>query len=277
MNIAPEINLADQYKTDENLRIRIETHRLYGIGPPLEPAIDDALNLKPDESLLDIGTGPGDFPIRISRSGHLARLVGIDASPGMVAKAKSAGANVEFFQTDAQSLLFPDESFDVVTARHMLYHVPDIPRTLREAHRVLRPAGRFLAVTNMSNNFAEYRQALHEAADTLKGQIADVLRITVPVSDVFNEKNGTPLIESIFGNVSTTLVEGTLRFETAEPALRYFDSCRSMKGFSPDDWALARTAFAQVIARQLRNGPWIISKTIVLLTASKNDHTKSSI
>jgi hypothetical protein len=73
------------------------------------------------------------------------------------------------------------------------------------------------------------------------------------------------------------LVEGTLRFETAEPALRYFDSCRSMKGFSPDDWALARTAFAQVIARQLRNGPWIISKTIVLLTAAKSDHNKSSI
>ena len=271
------IDLAAQYKTDENLRIRIDTHRLYGVGPPLEPAVDKVLNLKADESLLDIGTGPGDFPMRIRQSGHRGRLVGIDASPGMVAKAKAANANVEFLQADAQSLPFPDGSFDVATARHMLYHVLDIPKTLREAHRVLRPAGRFLAITNISNNFAEYRSALHEAADTLKGQIADVLRITVPASDVFNERNGLSLIESVFGNVSTTFVEGALRFETAEPALRYFDSCRTMKGFKPDDWALARNAFAQVVARRLTDGPWIISKTIVLLTATKSDHNKSSI
>jgi len=271
------IDLTAQYKTDENLRIRIDTHRLYGVGPPLEPAIDKALNLKPDESLLDIGTGPGDFPIRIRRTGHHGRLVGIDASPGMVAKAKSAGTSVEFFQSDAQSLPFPDESFDVATARHMLYHVPDIPKAIREVQRVLRPAGRFFAVTNISNNFAEYRSALHEAADTLKGQIADVLRITVPASDGFNEKNGPPLIQSVFGNVSTTFVEGALRFETAEPALRYFDSCRTMKGFNSDDWALARNAFAQVVARRLRDGPWIISKTIVLFATMKDGHTKSSM
>lgn len=268
---------SEQYRTDENLRIRIETHQLYTVGPPLEPAIDKALNLQPDESLLDIGTGPGDFPIRIRRSSHRGRITGIDESPGMVAKAKSANADVEFLHANAQSLPFPDASFDIVTARHMFYHVSDIPRALREARRVLRPAGRFLAVTNISNNFAEYREALHEAADTLKGRIADILRITVPASLVFNELNGPPMIEAVFGNVSTTFVQSALRFESAEPALRYFDSCRTMKGFTPEDWALARTAFAKVLSRRLDHGPWIVSKTIVLLTAVNGAHNKSSI
>jgi SAM-dependent methyltransferase len=273
----PHPDLASQYATDENLRIRIETHRLHTVGPSLEPAIDNALNLNPDESLLDIGTGPGDFPICLRKTGHRGRLVGVDNSLGMVAKAKSADTDIEFFHADARSLPFPDVSFDVVTARHMLYHVPDIPRALCEAHRVLRPGGRFLAVTNISNNFAEYRQALHEAADTLKGRIADVLRITVPASSLFNELNGPPMIHAVFGNVKTSLVEAALKFESPEPALRYFDSCRTMKGFNERDWAIARVAFGKIIATRFRSGPWMISKTAVLLSASKSPHSKNSI
>jgi SAM-dependent methyltransferase len=261
-------DLTAQYKTDENLRVRIETHQRYTVGSPLEPAIDTAIALQPHESLLDIGTGPGDFLLRLRRSGHRGQLVGIDASPGMVAKAKSAGADVEFLQADAQSLPFPDHSFDVITARHMLYHVADIPRALREALRVLRPNGRFLAVTNIHDNMGDYRKALGEAADQLKGEIADVLRIVVPASDVFNEQNGPSLIKNAFGNVTVAFVEAALRFESADPALRYFDSCRTLKGFSEQDWAIARETFAQAIARRLSAGPWLVSKTVVLLTAN---------
>ena len=81
----------EQYRTDENLRIRIETHQRYTVGPPLEPGIDCALSLEPGESLLDVGTGPGGFPQRLRRSGHRGRIVGVDASGGMIAKAKLAG------------------------------------------------------------------------------------------------------------------------------------------------------------------------------------------
>jgi SAM-dependent methyltransferase len=262
-------DLTEQYATDENLRIRIETHRLYTIGPPLEPAVDAALALTGTESLLDIGTGPGDFPIRLRNAGHRGPLVGIDSSPGMAAKARSSAADIEFLQADAQHLPFRDESFDVVTARHMLYHVPDIPLALQEAHRVLKPGGKFLAITNIHDNFAEYRHALREAADALAGTISDALRIVVSTTEGFNDKNGPAFIHRAFGNVSTSFVEAALRFETAEPALRYFDSCRTLRGLTVEDWRLARQQFAKVIARRLENGPWLISKTIVLLTATK--------
>jgi len=262
--------LAEQYATEQNLRIRIETHRLYTVGPPLEPAVDKVLNLQPQESLLDIGTGPGDFPQRLRRAGHTGRLVGVDASPGMIAKAKSAALNIEFLQADAQSLPFPDESFDVVTARHMLYHVPDIPRALREAHRLLRPGGRFLAITNIHDNFGDYRKALHEATALLYGsQAADAMRVLIPATDIFNEKNGPSLVENVFGNVQSTFVEAALRFETAEPALRYFDSTRTMKGLSIEQWDFFRQAFEKIIAGRLTSGPWLISKTVALLSAAK--------
>ena len=220
----PEHDLSSQYGTDENLRIRIETHRLYTVGPPLEPAIDAALGLTGGESLLDIGTGPGDFPIRLRNSGHYGKLIGIDQSPGMVAKAKSANTNITFLQADAQSLPFPDQTFEVVTARHMLYHVPDIPGALAEARRVLKPGGRFLSVTNIHNNFGDYRKALHETADQLKGQIADTLRIVLPVSDAFNDTStAPPLIQKTFGIVTTILVELTRSAsETPDPSASLF-------------------------------------------------------
>jgi SAM-dependent methyltransferase len=263
-------DLTEQYKTEENLRIRIETHRRYTVGPPLEPAIDKALNLKPGESLLDIGTGPGDFPHRLHQAGHRGRLVGVDASPGMIAQAKSANSVIEFLQADAQSLPFPSESFDVVTARHMLYHVPDIPRALREAHRVLRPGGRFLAVGNIRDNFGDYRKALHEATALLYGsQAAEAMRVLVPACDIFNEKNGPPLIENVFGNVQITFVEAALRFETVEPALRYFDSTRTLRGLSVEQWDVFRQSFAKIVAGRVSAGPWMISKTVVLLGAVK--------
>jgi SAM-dependent methyltransferase len=263
-------DLAEQYRTDENLRIRIETHQRYTVGPPLEPAIDEALHLAGHESILDIGTGPGDFPQRLRRSEHSGRIVGIDASAGMVAKAKSANVDVEFLEADAQSLPFADESFDVVTARHMLYHVPDIPRALREIHRVLRANGRFLAVTNVHDNMRDYMNALRETADALQDKMADEIRGMIPVrtSNAFTDQNGPSLIENVFGNIKVKFVEGALRFETPEPALRYFDSCRTMKGLGLEEWKVARETFAQVIARRLGNGPWIISKTVVLLIAT---------
>jgi ubiquinone/menaquinone biosynthesis C-methylase UbiE len=265
--MSPE-SLAQQYYSDQNLRIRIETHRLYTVGPSLEPAIDAALNLTGSESLLDIGTGPGDFPIRLRSAGHRGKIVGIDSSAGMIAKAKASRASVDFLQADAQSLPVVNESFDVVTARHMLYHVPDIPRALSEARRALKRGGKFLAVTNTHDNFAEYRAALAEAADQLKGQIADLLRLLLPVSQGFSDINGPPLIQITFGNVTTTLIESALRFESPEPPLRYFDSCRSMKNLSNTEWILAREKFAEAIERRLTHGPWLISKTAVILTAT---------
>jgi SAM-dependent methyltransferase len=264
-----QLNLAEQYATDENLRIRIETHRLYTVGPPLEPAIDAALAPNGNEALLDIGAGPGDFVIRLRRSGHRGPLTAIDNSPGMVAKAKSFGVDIQVIQADAQRLPFPDESFDIVTARHMLYHVPDIPLALREAHRVLKPRGKFLAVTNINDNFSQFRQALRQTAEFLRGHVADAVRIAVPASEVFNEQNGPHLLQSVFGNVATSLVNAALQFDSPEPALRYFDSCRTMKGMTLEDWSIARKKFAEIIAPYFTRGPWTVSKTVVLLIATR--------
>lgn len=109
--------------------------------------------LKPGESVLDVGCGTGTLAIAAKRhAGSTGRVCGIDASVGMIARARKkaakAGAEVTFENALVENLPFADAMFDVVLSTTMLHHLPDKARRacIREARRVLKPAGRFLAV-----------------------------------------------------------------------------------------------------------------------------------
>lgn len=105
------------------------------------------------ELVLDVGCGTGTLAIAARRHvGPAGKVYGVDASPEMIAraqqKAKKAGADVTFANAFAEKLPFPDATFDVVLSTTMLHHLPDKTRRqcLREVGRVLKPAGRLLAV-----------------------------------------------------------------------------------------------------------------------------------
>lgn len=91
--------------------------------------------------VLEVGCGTG---LLLGRMGAFAATaVGVDLSPGMLAKAKDRGLDVR--EGDATSLPFADQSFDVVCAFKVLAHVEDIERALAECARVVRPGGWVLA------------------------------------------------------------------------------------------------------------------------------------
>jgi len=102
---------------------------------------------RPGERALDLATGPGHTALRIAeRAGF---VVGADAAAGMIAQAGRLAAergldNVRFLLADAHALPFAEASFDLATCRIAPHHFADVPRALREVHRVLRPGGRFV-------------------------------------------------------------------------------------------------------------------------------------
>jgi ubiquinone/menaquinone biosynthesis C-methylase UbiE len=109
--------------------------------------------LQPGESVLDVGCGTGTLAIAAKRRvGEAGSVHGIDASPAMVArashKARKANVDVAFGTGLAESLPFPDGSFDVVLSTVMLHHLPrdSRPLSLAEMRRVLKPGGRLLLV-----------------------------------------------------------------------------------------------------------------------------------
>jgi SAM-dependent methyltransferase len=94
---------------------------------------------------LEIGSGTGYFSLNLVRSGVIGRATCTDISPGMLAalqaNAERLGLEVSTVRTEAESLPFADDSFDLVFGHAVLHHIPDLDRAAREFRRVLRPGG----------------------------------------------------------------------------------------------------------------------------------------
>lgn len=97
-------------------------------------------------SVLDVGSGAGNFLIELASSVEGVRAVGIDASQTMVttaiSRAQAAGVAVQFALGDAQRLAYPDESFNRVNCSLVLVHMEDPRAVVAEIARVLAPGGR---------------------------------------------------------------------------------------------------------------------------------------
>ena len=114
-----------------------------GTGNPFSPRV-----LNSGERVLDIGSGAGfDSLIAARMVSPVGRVVGIDMTPAMIEKAKSAAeeagiSNVEFRHGYAETLPIEGGWADVVISNGVLNLVPDKPAALQEMARVLKPGGR---------------------------------------------------------------------------------------------------------------------------------------
>jgi arsenite methyltransferase len=115
-------------------------------------AVLGALELRPGERVIDIGTGPGLLAAEIAAAVGADGLVcGIDISDTMLTLARARttrpnSAPMEFRQAGADRLPYAAASFDVVGATQVLEYVKDVPGALVEMTRVLRPGGRVLVL-----------------------------------------------------------------------------------------------------------------------------------
>jgi arsenite methyltransferase len=100
------------------------------------------------ERVLDLGSGAGtDSLIAAQMVGDQGHVTGIDMTPEMLSKARTAAAemgvaNVEFIESEAERLPFPDESFDVVISNGVIDLIPDKDAVFAELFRVLARGGR---------------------------------------------------------------------------------------------------------------------------------------
>ena len=104
--------------------------------------------LTPGERVLDLGSGAGtDSLVAAQMVGEQGSVTGIDMTREMLTKARTAAAemnaaNVEFVESEAERLPFPDASFDVVISNGVIDLIPDKDAVFAELFRVLVPGGR---------------------------------------------------------------------------------------------------------------------------------------
>jgi SAM-dependent methyltransferase len=118
--------------------------------------------LNPGERVLDLGSGAGtDSLVAAQMVGEKGHVTGIDMTPAMLTKARASAAemgleNVEFVESEAESLPFPDASFDVVVSNGVIDLIPDKDAVFSELHRVLVPGGRMqIADVTIQNPVSE--------------------------------------------------------------------------------------------------------------------------
>lgn len=96
--------------------------------------------VRPGDRVLDACCGTGDLAVEASRAG--ARVVGLDFSGEMLARARRKSSAVEWVEGDVLALPFEDGAFDVATVGFGIRNVADLDAGLAELARVVRPGGR---------------------------------------------------------------------------------------------------------------------------------------
>lgn len=99
--------------------------------------------------LLDLGTGTGDLARQALRDCPGCEVIAADFTLAMMQTGRQAepgAVDIDWSGADALRLPFPDRRFDAVVSGFLMRNVSDIPRSLREQYRVLKPGGRIVVL-----------------------------------------------------------------------------------------------------------------------------------
>ncbi len=252
--------LARQYGDARNLNARLRLHQRYSANRyGWQRWLFDRLALPATARILDAGCGSGElWRENLVRVPAGWRPVLADRSAGMLDSARrnltAAPGHFAPARADAQDLPFAEGCFDGILAMHMLYHVPDLPRALREIRRVLRPGGRLYASTAGAGHMAELSRP----------QLARRLRVDLgpePAGDLpagtesFSLENGGQQLASLFTDVRLHLYEDWL---VVDSAIALVDYVKSMERLDEEVAARLLAALEREIAD---HGPFHVSKS----------------
>lgn len=138
----------DEFK--QQVAANFNQRQNYGKGdfhPQLAHRLIEYAGIHSGQKILDIATGTGLVAIEAAQLvGSEGRVVGVDISAGMLNQARqtieAAGLNnIEVYQVDAEALNFADNSFNVILCCSALIYLTNIPATLRQWHKFLKPNG----------------------------------------------------------------------------------------------------------------------------------------
>jgi len=125
------------YSNEELARIPVESVLGLGSGNPVRHG-----ELRSGDIVVDLGSGGGiDVFLAASQVGPTGKVIGIDMTPEMIARARAAStqsgaSNVEFRQGMIEDLPLPTSSADVVLSNCVINLSPDKPAVFREAFRI---------------------------------------------------------------------------------------------------------------------------------------------
>jgi len=204
-------------ETASDLQTRINIHNQFG-GKDIDKWMLEVLNLKKGSEILDIGCGAGKqcFSFYNHLNGD-AKITGGDVSNELLNQARQENNKhqnaIEFLPLDFnEPFPFEDNRFDLVSCCFAIYYAKDIPFTIKEIHRVLKPGGRFFSTGPMPENKQVFYDIIKEATN------AEIP--PMPGSSRYSTEIYTGL-QNLFSEVDLEIFENPLTFKTADPFIAY--------------------------------------------------------
>jgi ubiquinone/menaquinone biosynthesis C-methylase UbiE len=121
-------------------------------------------------SILDIGTGSGDFIEVLQDVFPQAQITGVDPDNESLQEAIKKYPGVSFGEMRAEILEFADNSFDLASISMALHHLPDIQTSLKEMLRVVKPGG-WIIVNELFSDNLNPSQEVHKIFHHFRSKI----------------------------------------------------------------------------------------------------------
>lgn len=196
------------------------------------------LNLKGNERVLEVGSGPGALSIELGKLLRRGEVIGIDISESMVKLAAQKASelalqNVKFLVGNALSLEFPNESFDIVVTSQLLHWVPDVRQFLSEIHRVLKADGKMGLISPTPEVYVEVRQAYQKIMEKYKKydegtKIQEMIGVKI-----YSEKETRELLNSAGFTIIKNFVMNFKEPVTPETYIKRIDAITDEKYLDP--------------------------------------------
>jgi len=207
----------DYRETTNDLLKRIDIHSQYGTKN-IDEWMLGIINLKKGMNILDIGCGAGKqcFTYHKFLNGE-ATITGGDVNEELLEKAKSENirlnTGIKFISLDFNKP-FPLESdqFDFESCCFAIYYAEDIPFTIKEMHRVLKPGGRLFSSGPMPTNKQMFYDIIREATGKVIPPMPGSSRYSTQILDA---------MKKTFSKVDVEILENPLEFESVDPFIAY--------------------------------------------------------
>jgi len=213
--IAPDLEAVKQRQ--QTMWASGDFHAVAALIQPVAEDLCEAVDLRADWRVLDVATGSGNAALAAARRG--CDVVGIDYVPALLARgrrrAEAEGLDIDLVEGDAESIPFPDASFDAVVSVYGAMFAPNHEKTFAELARVCRPGGRIGLATWTPDGFI--------------GEMLKVVSAHVPPAPGV----ASPLLwgtKAYVGSMFGDTIDGlgarertfTFRFRSAEGFVEYF-------------------------------------------------------
>lgn len=215
----------EQYQNADNLNARINLHSFNINKIDWNTWFFKKMNIPEYSNVLELGCGNGLLWKKNEQSiKDTWNITLSDFSEGMLQSAKQNinNKNIRYQVIDIQGIPYENESFDIIIARHMLYHVPDIDKALSEVKRVLKPCGKFYVSTNGKEHMQELEKLVKDYDRNVDYDLQKF-------PNKFGIENGDKILKKHFTNVLLEEFNGQIVVDKVEPVLSYVMSSISFQ------------------------------------------------